>query len=113
MEHEYDRRGISPIDFLLAVMRDPTLPIPIRGKAAKDLCDLGYISTETIRIDVRGGFPQLLDTPHCVDINDCINRTTPCPWSAILRSMQGVNYKPCKDQLDQASLPIRKDPRLQ
>jgi hypothetical protein len=114
VEHEYDRRGISPIEFLLAVMRDPTLPIPIRAKAAKDLMDVGYVHiTEHLTIRIEGGLPKLLDTPPCVDINDCITRTTPCPWTEILRSIQGVNFRPCHEQTDHASVPIRKDPRLQ
>jgi hypothetical protein len=60
IDHEYNRRGIGPIAFLLAVMNDTTVPLPLRAKAAKDLCDLGYANIGTIRqvtIQVTGGLP--------------------------------------------------------
>jgi hypothetical protein len=62
IEHEYNRRGIGPIAFLLAVMNDTTVPLLLRAKAAKDLCDLGYANIGTIRqvtIHVTGGM-----SPH-------------------------------------------------
>jgi hypothetical protein len=33
--HEYDTPGIAPLAFMLAVARDPTVPLPIRLKAAQ------------------------------------------------------------------------------
>jgi hypothetical protein len=62
VDHEYNRRGIGPIQFLLAVMHDTTVPLPVRAKAAKDLCDLGYGEIGSFRhvtIHVTGGM-----SPH-------------------------------------------------
>jgi hypothetical protein len=117
MDHAYNNPDIGPIEFLLAVLHDPTVSIQLRADAARHLCSLGITDTppvQHITIHITGGIPQLLDTPPCVDINDCINRTTPCPWSAIMRSIQGVNYKPCREMIAEAGpIPRPKDVRLQ
>jgi hypothetical protein len=122
MDHAYDDPEIGPIEFLLAVLHDPTVPIQLRADAARHLCSLGYGDLsqvpprQHVTIHITGGLPKLLDTPPCTDINDCINRTTPCPWSDIMRSVQGVNYKSCREQIDHSPMvPIatRKDLRLQ
>jgi hypothetical protein len=106
MDHAYNDPNISPRDFLLAVARDPRVRLKHRIKAATYLAQLygDDLTQVTIRI---GGFPQLIQTWMCSDIHDCIRRTDPCPWEEIIRSIQGVRFRPCKEQLE-----LPKNPRL-
>jgi hypothetical protein len=98
MDHKYNDPNISPHDFLEAVYRDPTVKLKHRMQAANLLVQIYNASLPQVVIHI-GGFPEYDHTVEpCVDINDCINRTTPCPWSDILRAAQGVNFRPCKDQ---------------
>jgi hypothetical protein len=96
-DHAYNDPNISPHDFLEAVYRDPTVKLKHRMQAANLLVQIYNASIPQITIRI-GGFPELIDTWMCTDINDCIHRTDPCPWSDILRAAQGVNFRPCKDQ---------------
>jgi hypothetical protein len=109
MPHAYNNPNLSPREFLLAVARDPKVRLKHRINAAKFLAQHygDVLAKVTIHI---GGFPEYIDTWMCTDVSDCINRTTPCPWSDILRAAQGVNFRPCKDQLHQDQ--IEKNKRL-
>jgi hypothetical protein len=117
MDHAYNDPDISPLEFMFAVLHDPTVPTITRLEAARTLALYVPLNPpKHVTIHITGGIPKYLDEyPPCVDINDCINRTTPCPWSAIMRSIQGYSYKPCKEQIDSGMVPIaqRKDIRLQ
>jgi len=88
-------------EFLLSVMHNPRLPLVQRIDAAAKLLKIMPPEPEA-RVIIRiGGFPKLRDTWHCEDINDCLTRTDPCPWSNIIRAMEGVNFRPCKEQAEQ------------
>jgi hypothetical protein len=59
-DHTYDTPGISPHDFLLAVMHDRTVDLHLRMQAAEELCrlNLGNIGAiHTLRIVIEGGLP--------------------------------------------------------
>ena len=56
--HQYDNPELSAVDFLLAVMRDRSLSIPVRVDAAAKLLPL-YQKTQTITIRIEGGLPNL------------------------------------------------------
>jgi hypothetical protein len=108
MDHAYNDPNISPHDFLEAVYRDPTVKLKHRMQAASLLVQIYNASLPQVVIHI-GGFAEYDETAEpCADINDCINRTTPCPWEAVMRSIPGVNYRPCKEQLEQNA----KNPRL-
>jgi hypothetical protein len=95
-EHAYNAPGLTPLEFLLALMNDTSLPTSIRMEAAKFAAP--YMPLQTIHVKIEGGMPQYdYSAEPCADINDCINRTTPCPWSEIIRSIQGVNFTSCTD----------------
>jgi hypothetical protein len=68
--HEYDRSDISPKEFLLAIMRDPRLPIAVRMDAAAKvavyeharLAQMTQDITAGIKIIIEGGLPALPGT---------------------------------------------------
>jgi hypothetical protein len=100
--------------FLLNLMHDPHAPMRHRIKAAKKLISAGLgdiAQVHTIHIVITGGLPEYIDTWMCEDINDCITRTDPCPWSNIIRSIQGARFTSCKDQATKDRL--NKDKNLQ
>jgi hypothetical protein len=109
MAHAYNDPNLTPQEFLEAVYRDHTVRLKHRIQAASLLRQIYNASLPQVVIRI-GGFPEYIDTWMCADINDCINRTDPCPWSDIMRSIQGVNFRPCKDQLRQDQ--IEKNKRL-
>jgi hypothetical protein len=89
-DHAYNAPDISPWEFLLAVMNDQALPLTIRSDAAKHLTrlGLGHVGTSAtapvIKIIITGGIPAYDATAEpCVDMNDCMNRTTPCCKSCV------------------------------
>jgi hypothetical protein len=99
-EHAYNAPGLTPLEFLLALMNDTSLPTSIRMDAAKFAAPYMplHMPLKTIHVKIEGGLPRYDDTAEpCADINDCINRTTPCPSSQIIRSIQGVNFTSCAD----------------
>jgi hypothetical protein len=99
-DHAYNDANLSPREFLLAVACDPTVKLKHRIQAAAHLEQIygDIIRQVTIHI---GGFPEYdHNAEPCVDVNDCINRTTPCPWEQIMRSIQGVRFHSCKDQAE-------------
>jgi hypothetical protein len=107
MPHAYNAENISPRDFLLAVARDPKVRLKHRAAAAAHLARIyGEVLTQVV-ISI-GGLPEIIDTWHCRDINDCRRRTSPCPWSAVIQSMQGVRFRPCAEELEQNA----KNPKL-
>jgi hypothetical protein len=114
MDHVYNDPNISPRDFLLAVARDPRVRLKHRIKAATYLAQIYGDVLVTTQVTIRiGGFPQIIDTWMCADIHDCITHTDPCPWEEIIRSIQGVRFRPCKDQVGSQELPnLVKNSRL-
>ena len=54
MTHAYDNPELSAVDFLLCVMRDTSLPLPVRVDAADKLLPL-YQKTELVHITITGG----------------------------------------------------------
>jgi hypothetical protein len=98
MAHDYDRPDLSPEEFQKAVMHDPTVPMELRLRAAEDLRGVPRSTVFDPVITIRiGGIPEYdYSSTPCEDINDCISRTTPCPWAAIIRSKQGVRFTSCK-----------------
>jgi hypothetical protein len=97
-DHAYNAPDITPYEFLDAVYRDPTVLLKHRMQAASLLVQIYKASLPQVVIRI-GGFPEYIDTWMCSDINDCITRTTPCPWHNIIRSIQGVNFRSCKDHM--------------
>jgi hypothetical protein len=60
-DHPYNARSLRRHEFLLAVMHDPDLDLPIRIKAAEHLMrlGLGHIGIiRTIKIKIEGGIPE-------------------------------------------------------
>jgi hypothetical protein len=102
-DHTYNDPNLSPRAFLEAVRGDPTARLKHRIEAAKLLAQ--FYSDVLPQVVIRiGGFPQYdHDAEPCVDINDCIHRTTPCPWADIIRSIQGVRFHSCKDYIEKNS----------
>jgi hypothetical protein len=76
-------------------MHDSAVPIMHRMDAAKALMALGLGNVSgigTLHVKIEGGIPEYDSSAEPrADINNCISRTTPCPWAAIVRSIQGVN----------------------
>lgn len=69
-EHEYDNPAISPKEFLLAIMRDRRIPLPVRMDAAAKAAiyehpRLQQVSQDINRgvtIRIEGGLPALPGT---------------------------------------------------
>ena len=58
-DHAYDDPSLSPVDFLLCVMRDVTLPLAVRVDAADKLLPL-YQKPQPIQtIKITGGMGDL------------------------------------------------------
>ena len=57
--HKYDNPLIGSEDFLLAIMRDPTVALAIRLDAAAKLLPIYRDPTQTLHITVTGGLPAL------------------------------------------------------
>ena len=58
-DHEYDDPELSAVDFLLCVMRDQSLPLPVRVDAADKLLPL-YQKPQPIQtIKITGGLQDL------------------------------------------------------
>ena len=100
-DHAYNDPTLSPREFLLAVVRDPSVRLKHRIQAALHLERIFGDIVRSVTIHI-GGIPQFDETAEpCVDVHDCINRTTPCPWEAVMRSMLGVRFMSCKDHIAQ------------
>jgi hypothetical protein len=69
-EHAYNDPELSPREFLLALMHDKRLPIPIRADAAAKvavyehprLAQVTQDVTAGLRIEIIGGLPELPGT---------------------------------------------------
>lgn len=69
-EHSYDSDGITPKDFLLAIMRDKRVPLSVRMVAAEKvavfehprLAQVSQDVTAGITIKIEGGLPALPGT---------------------------------------------------
>jgi|SRR5215469_142811 len=69
-EHEYDNDGLSPKDFLLAIMRDKRVPLSARMEAATKvavyehprLAQVNQDLTAGLTIRIEGGLPDLPGT---------------------------------------------------
>jgi hypothetical protein len=57
--HEYDDPSLSAVDFLLAVMRDQTLPLAVRADAANKLLSIYRPPPQTLNIRITGGLGEL------------------------------------------------------
>jgi len=68
--HEYDNPELSPKEFMIAVMRDHRLPIPIRLDAAAKAANYEHARlaqvtqdvTAGVKIIIEGGLPALPGT---------------------------------------------------
>ena len=96
-DHAYNDPNINAHDFLVAVYTDPTVRLNHRMQAASLLVMLYKASLPEVVINI-GGLPMYDTTVEpCIDLHDCVNRTTPCPWEAVMRSNLGVRFTSCKD----------------
>jgi hypothetical protein len=57
--HPYDDPELSAVDFLLAVMRDVTLPLVVRVAAAERLLPIYRPPPEVLNIKITGGLGDL------------------------------------------------------
>ena len=83
IQHAYNAAGLSPLEFMIAVMNSQHLPMTIRMDAAKAAAPYVRNHPEAITRIVRltGGIPyETCWADVCADVEDCRNRTTPCPW---------------------------------
>jgi hypothetical protein len=59
VSHEYDDPSLDAVDFLLAVMRDVTLPLAIRMDAANKLLPVYRPPPQILHIKITGGLGEL------------------------------------------------------
>jgi hypothetical protein len=59
-QHQYNDQSIGSVDFLLAIMRDHTMPLAIRVDAAAKLLPIYQPPPQTLCIRITGGLPKEL-----------------------------------------------------